>query len=72
MSIPRIAPLPPFLALADGMIIRITAIDAVTGATVSGVKVSNVAIDVDMGGPDGLPAEPPLPPLLFQPAGSEV
>lgn len=47
MPAPQIIPLPPFFEMADGMRIVVTAIDATTGATVSGVTISNVSIDVD-------------------------
>lgn len=40
------APLPADLDLADGWTIRVTAIDPVTGAIVSGVTVSNFAMEV--------------------------
>jgi len=39
-----IAGLPPELELTDGYIIRLTAIDATTGADVAGVVVNNAAI----------------------------
>ena len=47
MPVPQIAPLPPFFELSDGMVIRVTAVDAATNATVSGVVISGVSIDVD-------------------------
>lgn len=47
MPVPQIIPLPPNFELSDGMQIRITAVDATTNATVSGVVVSSVSIDVD-------------------------
>ena len=47
MAAPQIVPLPPNFELSDGMQIKITAVDASTGATVSGVTVSAVSIDVD-------------------------
>jgi hypothetical protein len=50
MAAPQINPLPPFFEMADGYQIIVTALDATTGATVSGVVVSNVSIDVDPGG----------------------
>ena len=47
MAAPQIAPLPPFFDMSDGMVIRVTAVDAATNATVSGVVISGVSIDVD-------------------------
>ena len=47
MAAPQQAPLPPFFEMSDGMTIRVTAIDPTTGATVAGVSVSSVSIDVD-------------------------
>ena len=38
------AGMPPLLDLDGGWTIRVTAVDATTGATVTGVKVSNVMI----------------------------
>ena len=49
MPIPMDASLPPFFEMSDGMKIIVTALDAATGATVSGVVVSGVSIDVDPG-----------------------
>lgn len=49
MAAPLNAPLAPFLTLSDGMTIRITALSAASGATVAGVTVSGVSIDVDAG-----------------------
>jgi hypothetical protein len=47
MAAPQIAPLPPFFELSDGMVIKITAVDAATNATISAVVISQVSIDVD-------------------------
>ena len=47
MAIPLKDKLPPGFTLADGMRIVVTALDATTGATVSGVTISQVSIDVD-------------------------
>ena len=47
MAAPQIIPLPPNFELSDGMQIRITAVDAATNATVAGVTVSGISIDVD-------------------------
>jgi len=47
MPAPRTASLPPFFELSDGMRIVLTALDASTGALVSGVTISNVSISVD-------------------------
>jgi hypothetical protein len=66
MPAPQIIPLPPFLEMSDGMRIVITAVDATTNATVSGVIVSGVSIDVD---PSDQPAPPSTEnePILFLP-----
>ena len=47
MPAPQIISLPPGFVLSDGMQIKVTAVDATTGNTVSGVTVANVSIDVD-------------------------
>jgi len=44
---PLNAPLAPFFSLDNGYIIRVTALDAATGAEVSGVIASEVSIAVD-------------------------
>ena len=49
MPAPQIIPLPPNFELSDGYRIVVTAVDATTNATVSGVVVSAVSIDVDPG-----------------------
>lgn len=46
MAQPLIADLPRDILLTGDYIIRVTALNAATGATVSGVNVSNVAITV--------------------------
>ena len=48
MAAPQIVSLPEFFTLASGMTIRLTAVDATTGALVSGVVISGVSIDVDI------------------------
>ena len=47
MTAPSDASLPPFFELSDGMQVRVTAVDATTGATVAGVVVSGVSLSVD-------------------------
>ena len=47
MPAPLNAPLAPFFSLDNGYIIRVTALDAATGAEVSGVIASEVSIAVD-------------------------
>lgn len=47
MPTPQIVSLPPDFDFMDGMQIIITAVDATTNATVSGVTISQVSIDVD-------------------------
>ena len=66
MAAPQIVSLPPFFTLASGMIVRVTAVDPATNATVAGVSISGVSIDVDT--PD--PTPPPLE-LAFSPAFSQ-
>ena len=51
MSAPLVAGLPPDLDLDGGYTFRFDAVDPTTGATVSGVKVSAVAIGaIDLAG----------------------
>lgn len=45
MAQPLIVTLPPNLDLWPGCIIRVTAVDPTTGATVAGVTVSNISIE---------------------------
>lgn len=47
MAAPQIVSLPEFFTLASGNTIRLTAVDATTGALVSGVVISGVSIDVE-------------------------
>lgn len=62
MTVPSYAPmnvsLPPFMTLTDGMVIRITALDPLTGNVVSAVNVSGVVISVDQ---DATPPEASSP-----------
>lgn len=51
MAIPWTIALPPDHVLTGSYTVRITAIDAATGATVSGVNVSNVTLQVENLGP---------------------
>lgn len=46
MSAPVTAALPPKLVLAAGSVIRVTALDPTTGATVAGVTLTNVSLYV--------------------------
>ena len=46
MPQPLILPLPPNIDLWDGCKIRVTAINATTGAVVSGVNVTEVNLEV--------------------------
>jgi len=53
MAQPLIADMPREIVMTGDYIIRVTALDAATGATVSGVNISNVvitALDVTSGG----------------------
>jgi hypothetical protein len=47
MAQPLTVALPPNLDLGAGYIIRVTALDAATGADVAGVNVSNITFEVD-------------------------
>ncbi len=47
MAKPLIVPLPSGLELWGDCEIRVTALDPATGAEVTGVKVSNVTLEVD-------------------------
>lgn len=60
MAAPQIARLPPFFVMSDGMRIVLTALDAASGNTVSGVNITNVTIDVDPGSSDAT-TDTPVP-----------
>lgn len=47
MAQPLIVTLPQTLDLWGGCIIRVTAVNPTTGATVSGIRVSNISIEGD-------------------------
>ena len=47
MAAPGIASMAPFLTLTKGQVIRIDALDPVTGAQVAGVVVSKFSVAVD-------------------------
>jgi len=59
-------PMPAELDLADGWTLRVTALDPDTGAQVSGVQVSNLAIAVDLGAGTN-PADLAVGPYLLVP-----
>lgn len=63
MAAPKNASLGPFLTLTKGMRIRIDALDATSGAQVSGVIVSNVALATDQEDTPGPP--PPQQPVTL-------
>ncbi len=46
MSVKKAASMPPDLDVSDGYTVRLTATDPTTGAVVSGVTVSNFAMQV--------------------------
>lgn len=58
MAAPVVVPLSPDILVAENYTIRITAIDAATGAAVPGVKVSNVVILGNGTGSQDAPEEP--------------
>jgi hypothetical protein len=54
-------PMPPNLVCVGDYVIRVTAIDPTTGATVSGVNVTEITMQVDnTGGTDLEPGNPIL------------
>lgn len=67
MAAPQNVTLPLGFTLADGMQVRITALDATTGDLVTGVIVSNVSIDVDPLAGSGVDVKvPALDPDYFE------
>jgi hypothetical protein len=54
VSQPLIVSLPPNLDLWPGCIIRVTAVSATTGATVSGVNVAKISIEGISDNPEAL------------------
>ena len=48
MAQPLIVPLPPNIVLWSDCQIRVTAVNPTTGATVAGVNVSNLSLEVDV------------------------
>jgi hypothetical protein len=67
MSKPLTVSLPPDLDLSAGYTIRVTALDANTGAEVAGVIVSDIAFEVDSHGSSALDFGPFL--LVTGPQG---
>lgn len=68
MTAPSDASLPPFFDLSDGMQVKVSAVDATTGATVAGVVISNVSLSVD---PEDTVDQTPAhtnDPIMFLPA----
>lgn len=59
-------PMPPELDLADGWTLRVSALDPTTGSPVSGVTVSNLAIEVKLGA-DTSPSDLEVGPYLLVP-----
>jgi len=47
VAAPLNAPLSPFFSLTNGYIVRVSAVDPTTGATVAAVVASDVSIAVD-------------------------
>lgn len=64
MPIPLEGTLAPNIVCVGGYVIRVTALNATTGAVVSGVTVSGVSLQVDSPTPIEPVALPPLPPLV--------
>jgi hypothetical protein len=57
MAQPLTVPFPPNLVLTDGWVVKIVAVDAATGAAVSGVKITEALMQVEViegGGGDSL------------------
>lgn len=71
MAAPLTAAIPPGLDLGAGYVVEFTALDASTGAVVSGVNVSNAALLVtNVQGGDLAPTLPDVEPLWIPiPAG---
>jgi hypothetical protein len=71
MAKPLIAGLAPQLVCAPGYVVRVTALDPTTGATVAGVIVSDVALQVNtLTGEGDTGTDQLLPPLLaYVPVG---
>lgn len=65
MPTPLKATLPPDCILSAGYVVRITALDALTGAVVAGVQLSDISIFVtDLNTEPGQETTPPLPLLV--------
>lgn len=65
MAKPLTAPIAENLVIGDGFIVRFAAVDPTTGATVTGVKVTNVNIDGDTLGSSGPPDNTVVGPYLL-------
>ena len=66
MTAPSDASLPPFFDLSDGMQVKVSAVDATTGATVAGVVISSVSLSVDpVGAEEPVPDTPNTGPFAF-------
>lgn len=63
MAQPLIVSLPPNLDLWPGCIIRVTAVSPTTGATVGGVRVSNISFEGVSDNPQALASGPFVPML---------
>jgi hypothetical protein len=60
VAAPLNAPLSPFFSLTNGYIVRVSAVDPTTGATVAAVVASDVSIAVDQADADTTGAAVPL------------
>lgn len=70
MAQPLTTGIAPDIELSGGYILRLTALDPTTGAVVSGVIVSGVAIQVETEEePEAPPKLPPLTPLFIYERG---
>jgi len=67
MPAPQNVSLAPFFDLADGMVVRLTALDPTTGAVVAGVVISSVSLAVDPDNGAGVPVVQSNAPLMFLP-----
>ena len=65
MPAPQVTGLPPFFTLESGYIVRVTALDASDGSTVSAVVVSNISLSVDTDDVGAEIASIPLSPALI-------
>lgn len=65
MAVPLVAGLAPGIVLTSGYVVKLIAVDPITGANVSGVIVENVSMQVSTADLDeGAPVVPDVPPVF--------